>query len=466
METLTTEILVIGGGPGGTPLAMATASAGRQVVLVEAGSGLGGTCLFHGCVPSKIFREAAFFKYRAEKSATLGIQDLSGKVKLDWNAVLKRKESILSARSTAALANGNKISSLKIRFGTARFLNAQKAIVEGPQGSIKIEFEKAVIATGSVSRKLDVPGAQLSGVLTSEQLIATDHIPRSIVVIGGGPIGVELGQMFSMMGSRVSILEALPELLASVDQKLSSRLKILMEREGITVRTGVQIERIEEHQGLKRVFYSEAGKECFEEAEVVLTVVGRSPQVDSLGLENTQVRYASRGIEVDESLRTAEKNIWAVGDVTGQPMFAHWATAQAQALASAFLGRPTTFPRKELNSAVIFSHPEIGIVGLTEDAARKQGLDVGVAEYNYAVDARAQIADEPEGLLRIVYRRDDLTVIGVHALVEGAADLMGEAALAVSTKVKLSDLARTIHPHPTLTESFGVNALGALRTLT
>ena len=466
METLKTEILVIGGGPGGTPLAMATALSGRQVVLVEAGAGLGGTCLFHGCVPSKIFREAAFFKYRAEKSAILGIEDLSGKVNLDWTAVMKRKEAILSSRSASALNNGNKIPSLKILFGKARFFNAKNVIVEGTQGPVSIEFEKAVIATGSVSRKLEVPGAELSGVLTSEQLIATDHIPRSMVVVGGGPIGVELGQMFSMMGSRVSILEALPELLSSVDQKLSSRLKVLLEREGISVKTGVKIARIEENQGLKRVFYTVDGQEFFEDAEVILTVVGRSPQVESLGLQNTQVRYSPRGIEVDESLRTAEKNIWAVGDVTGQPMFAHWATAQAQALANALLGRPTSFPRKEFNSAVIFSHPEIGMVGLTEESARMQGLDVGVAEYSYSVDARAQIADEAEGLLRIIYRRDDSTVVGIHALVEGAADLMGEAALAVSMKVKLSDIARTIHPHPTLTESFGINALGALRTLT
>jgi len=462
MKTMTTDIVVIGGGPGGTPLAMGAAKAGRQVVLVEAGAGLGGTCLFHGCIPSKIFREAAILRYHVERAARLGIGGGLGDPTVDWPTIEKRRETILAKRSGAALANARKIPSLSVLFGKARFLDSHRIVVEGPEGPTEVGFERAVIATGSVSRKLELPGADGHGILSSERLISTDRVPSRMAVIGGGPIGVEMAQIFSLLGTKVTILEALPSILTPVDRTLAQRLQLLLEQDGIPVHTGVKIDRFEPSGTGQKVHYSVGGAARTLEADIVLTVVGRLPNIEGLGLDNTKVQYSSKGIQVDGRLRTAEPHIWASGDVVGQPMFAHWATAQAQALTADLLGRPASFPAVEHNSAVIFSHPELGMAGLTEEGARERGWDVRVAEYNYAIDARAQIADEAEGLLRIVYRSDDATIVGVHALIEGAADLMGEAALAVATGAKLGDFARTIHPHPTLTESFGICASAAL----
>jgi dihydrolipoamide dehydrogenase len=462
MDKRHVEVLVAGGGPAGTPLAMALARAGKQVLLVEEGPGLGGTCLFHGCIPSKIFRQSARVRDLLTRAGEFGITETAGAPAVDWAAIQTRRHAILKGRAAGALTLARKLPSLTVTFGRVRFDGPHDARVSGADGAVQVTFDQAAIATGSVSNRLRVDGAQSPGVLTSEMLIGIGYVPASMVVVGGGPIGVEMAQIFHMLGTQVTILEALPDILQPVDRALSRRLQELLTRGGVPVETGVKIDRIEATPDGHRVHYRRDGSDRTAEGRVVLSVVGRRPNVDDLGLENTRVTFDAHGVRVDGSLRTAEPHIYALGDVVGQPMFAHWATAQAQALAAHLLGKKADFPKPEHNSAVVFSHPEIGMVGLTEEAARLRGLDVAVAEYNFALDARAQIAGEAEGTLRVVYRRDDETVVGAHALVEGAADIMGEAALAVRRAARLSDLADAIHPHPTLTESFGLAARAAM----
>ncbi|HUX14716.1 MAG TPA: NAD(P)/FAD-dependent oxidoreductase [Spirochaetia bacterium] len=473
MNKLHVDVLVVGGGPAGTPLAMTLAKAGKQVLLVEDGPGLGGTCLFHGCIPSKIFRESARVRSLVTRAVEFGITGTGGVPAVDWAAIQTRRHAILNRRATGALSSARQLPSLRVVFGRARFTGSHEVRIDGARetqdgdgipasDTIQVSFDRAVIATGSVANRLKVEGAESPGVLSSEGLIGIGYVPASMVVIGAGPIGVEMAQIFHMLGTRISILEALPDILQPVDSRLSHRLEELLVNGGIPVETGVGIDRIETTPDGHRVHYHKDGTERSADARVVLSVVGRRPNVDNLGLESTKVRFDAHGIKVNQNLTTDEPHIYALGDVVGQPMFAHWATAQAQALASHLLGKGMQFPKSEHNSAVIFSYPEVGMVGLTEEAARAAGLDVAVAEYNYAVDARAQIAAEAEGMLRIVYRTDDQTVVGVHAMVEGAADLMGEAALAVRSGVRLSDLVAAIHPHPTLTESFGLAARAAM----
>ena len=231
---------------------------------------------------------------------------------------------------------------------------------------------------------------------------------------------------------------------------------------GIRLETGVRVERIEGSEDMHHVHYSRDGESQRAEAQVVAIVAGRHPNVVGLGLETTAVEHGPHGVVVNEQLETDEPGIFATGDVVGHPMFAHWATAQALAVVRHMLGMPAAFPRPEHNSAVIFSSPEIGMAGLTEEAAQAAGMEVAVAEYDYRVDARAQIADETLGRLRIVYRTDDHRIVGVHVLAEGAADLMGEAALAVRNGLTLEQMAASIHPHPTLTEAFAQAARTAL----
>ncbi len=462
MNRQSVDTLVIGGGPAGTPLAMALARAGKSVMLVEDGPGLGGTCLFHGCVPSKIFRESATVRTIVRRAGDFGVAGSAAVPAVDWSAIQRRRHDILNRRATGALAGARQLPSLSVVFGRARLAGGGAARIEGHDGVIEVGFRNAAIATGSVSNRLPVEGAESPGVLSSEGIIGIGYVPASLVVIGGGPIGVEMAQIFHMLGSSVTILEALPSILTPVDRPLAARLREILTRSGIPVETGVTVERIETTPDGHRVHYSKDGASRTAEARLVLTVVGRRPNIDNLGLENTGVKFDAHGIHVDAHLETDEPGIFALGDVVGQPMFAHWATAQAQALARYLLAGDAAFPRPEHNSAVIFSYPEAGMAGLTEEAAQAAGMDVGVAEYNYAVDARAQISGNAEGMLRIVYRRDGQKVVGVHALVEGAADLMGEAALAVRSGMRLADVADAIHPHPTLTESFALAARAAM----
>ncbi len=377
---------------------------------------------------------------------------------MDWSAVQSRRDRILTQRAQGALAKARALPGLEVLFGHARLTGPHTALVELPDARRTISFDQAVLATGSVPDRLPIPGVELPGVLDSEKLIKIGFVPESLALIGGGPIGVEMAQIFAMLGSRVTILEAAPRILGAVDAALAARLTERLEADGIRVQTGVHIGSIEGEAQAHRVRYRRDDKKREVTAQVVAIAAGRHPNVESLGLETTAVQHDRQGVKADECLQTHETGIYATGDLVGHPMFAHWATAQALAVARHLLGAPAAFPRPEHNSAVIFSCPELGMAGLTEEAAQAAGLDVAVATYDYRIDARAQISGEPDGLLRIVYRRDDRRIVGIHALVEGAADLIGEAALAVRNGITLEQLATSIHPHPTLTESFGLAA--------
>ncbi|APZ44000.1 dihydrolipoyl dehydrogenase family protein [Acidihalobacter ferrooxydans] len=456
------DVLIIGGGPGGTPAAMALAQAGKRVLLVEAGHGLGGTCLFEGCIPSKIFRETAAKRRELASLGDFGLPlPQTEGMSVNWSAVQTRKHHILSGRAQGALAKARSLPGLDVVFGRARLTAPRSAVIETGGERREVAFANALLATGSVASPLPIPGADLPGVLDSTGLIEIGFVPKSLALIGGGPIGVEMAQIFAMLGSQVTVLEAGPRILGPVDGVLAGLLSERLRGEGITVETGVSVQAIEGEGQQHTVRYAHEGQVHTVEAQVVAIVAGRHPNVDGLGLETTAVQHDRHGVKVDATLQTDEPGIYATGDLVGNPMFAHWATAQSLAVARHLLGAPAAFPNPAHNSAVIFSYPELGMAGLTEDAAHAAGLEVAVAEYDYRIDARAQISGDAFGRLRLVYRKDDRRIVGVHALVEGAADLMGEAALIVRHGLTLEQVGAAIHPHPTLTEAFGLTALGA-----
>ncbi len=458
------DVLVIGGGPGGTPAAMALASAGRRVLLVERGAGLGGTCLFEGCIPSKILRESAQRLRAIKRAEEFGLQLPAGEVGIDWSAIMRRKAAILKRRSEGALQHARQLPNLSVQFGSAILLGPRLARIMPNDGEPEdIAFTDAIIATGSLPQLLPIKGIDLPQVITSEQLLEVQRPPKRLVVIGAGPIGVEMAQIFAAFGSQVTLIEAGPRILAPVDEEIALALQTHITSQGIMLELGVQVLAISSNGNGVRVEYRDAtGAQHEVEAESVLDSTGRSANVDGLGLEHTAVRFDHHSIKVDGKLETDEPGIYAVGDVVGHPMFAHWATAQGLALAGHLLGRPVRFPTPENNSAVIFSTPEVGIAGLTEREARAAGHNVGIARYDYRIDARAQVSGHPEGMLKIVYDNTTRAVLGVHILVEDAAPLLGEGTLAVGSHVPIEALATAIHAHPTLSESMGVAAREAL----
>ena len=460
----TFDVLVIGGGPGGTPAAMALASAGRKVLLVEKGGGLGGTCLFEGCIPSKILRESAQRLSAIRHSDDFGLHVPKGEIDIDWHAIMERKAAILKRRSEGALQNTRQLPTLSVQFGSAALLGPRRARIVSDGGEPEeVAFTDAIIATGSVPHLLPIEGIDLPQVITSEQLLDVQRPPERLIVIGAGPIGVEMAQIFAAFGSQVTLIEAAPRILAPVEEEVAIALQAHIQRQGIALELGAQVLAIVKHGNGVRVEYRDAaGAPHAADAEFVLDSTGRSANVDGLGLEHTAVRFDHHGIKVDGKLETDEPGIYAVGDVIGQPMFAHWATAQGLALAGHLLGRPVRFPTPENNSAVIFSTPEVGIAGLTESEARAAGHAVGIARYDYRADARAQVAGHAEGMLKIVYDNATRAVLGVHILVEDAAPLLGEGTLAVSAHVPIEALATAIHAHPTLSEAMGSAARQAI----
>ncbi len=451
------DVLVIGGGPGGTPTAMALAWAGRKVLLLEAGAGLGGTCLFEGCIPSKIFHETARRLRDVIRAAEFGIQLPTELVQLDWRKVQARKREILHHRSEAAIRRVAQFKTLELLFGRARLQGPRRARIQPHQGeAFSVQFEHCIVATGSKPNQLPVHGADLPRVYNSDTLLAIDCIPEHLTVIGGGPIGVELAQVFHAFGANVTLLERGPRILRGVDEELARLLEQHLINQGITLQLNAAVRSIcSTGQGLFVQFGLEEEEGCDQVfATAVLAAAGRHANVDGLGLEHTAIEVGAHGIAVDETLQTREPGIYAVGDVAGPPMFAHWATAQGLALARHLLGQPAAFPQRAHNAAAIFTTPELAMAGLSEEQALAAGMEVAVARYDFSADARAQIGGHEHGLLKIVYTKAEHKVVGVHVLMEGASDLMGEAALLVRHGLPLEAVAGAIHPHPTLTESF------------
>lgn len=450
------DVLVIGGGPGGTPTAMALAGAGKQVLLVESGDGLGGTCLFEGCIPSKIMRESARRLRELREAADFGLCLPTQDVRLDWSAIQERKRAILQRRSQAAKVHLQQFPSLTFLHGSAHLLGPRQAQINlADDKSVQVDFEHAIIATGSLPFMPPIKGIDHPRVLDNQSILAIDHVPNDLTIIGAGPIGVELAQIFNTFGSKVTILEAAPGILGPVDQELAEQLRQRMEADGIEVHTDCHVGAIVHSGQDVYVEYTPSGQDKQHQfTENVLVAVGRRPNISGLGLENTAVEHTAHGIGVDATLQTTEPGIYAVGDVIGQPMFAHWATAQGLMLARHLLGQPVVFPEPRTNTAVIFSEPELAMAGLTEAQAQEAGIDFGIAHYDFKQDARSQIAGRDTGMLKIVFDKTDHKVLGVHVLVEGAGDLMGEAAVLIKTGLPLEAIAGAIHPHPTLTESF------------
>jgi len=463
------DVLVVGGGPGGTPAALALAAAGQRVLLVEKSPGLGGTCLFEGCIPSKILWESARRLRQLHQAKDFGLGVPAGAIELDWATLLKRKHDILQKRAQGAFHQTQKFPTLEALPQThARLLDAHSAWVQPPEGTaFDVRFKTAILATGSAPNLPPITGIDLPGVITSKGMLQLDHRPRSLAVIGAGPIGVEMAQIFHTFGTDVSMLEMAPRILLPVDEALALRLQKQLEADGIKLELNARVVAIRQATDGLLVNYTDAlGNAKTLCAEFVLTVTGRHPNSEGLGLENTAVVHDRHGIKVNAHLQTTEPHIYATGDVAGQLMFAHWAVAQSLAVAQHLLGKRAQFPTPELNTDVIFSTPELGMAGLTEAQAKEAGYPVAVANYDYAVDARAQIDGLSQGYLKIVYRTDTRQVVGIHLLSEGAGDLLGEAALAVRTGTTLESLATSIHPHPTLNEAFGILARTTTAKLT
>jgi dihydrolipoamide dehydrogenase len=441
------DVAVVGGGPGGYTAAFRCAALGLETVIVDAGKRLGGACLFEGCIPSKALLHVAAVLGEAERAKEFGVDFGAPRISLDPLRKWKSERVVGKlARGLGALAKGKQVELIG---GRAVFEDSRTLLVQGDEPQ-KIRFQHAIVATGS--RPASLPGIDLVSerVMDSTAALQIPEIPERLLVIGGGYIGLELGQVYAALGSAVTLVEMTDGLLPGADRDLVQWLARRVEKQFQSVKLGTRVESLREtSRGIEARLGGEAA--VFDR---VLVAVGRRPQSEELALDTTRVRRTARGfIEVDARGATADPRIFAVGDVTGEPMLAHRAMRQAHVAAEAIAGRPAAFDNVVV-PAVVFTDPEIAWCGVTETQAAAQGVTVRVAKFQWAASGRATTLGRADGVTKLVVDPESGRVLGAGVAGPGAGELIAEAALAVESALLAEDVAVTIHTHPTLSETW------------
>src|SRR5438067_6619250 len=446
MGDLVTEVdvAVVGGGPGGYTAAFRCAELGLETAVVDEGRRLGGACLFEGCIPSKALLHVAAVLAEAERAREFGVDFGEPRVSLD--PLRKWKTERVVGKLARGLASVAKAKGVEIIGGRAVFEDSRTLRVEG-EAPQKVRFAHAIVATGS--RPAALPGFTGERVMDSTAALELPDVPERLLVVGGGYIGLELGQVYAALGSKVMLVEMTDGLLPGVDRDLVQPLARQCEKLFVKIRLDTTVTSLRETgSGIEARFGGDTV--AFDR---VLVAVGRRAVSADLGLETTRVRPDARGvIAVDERCRTADPRLWAVGDVTGEPMLAHRAMRQGKVAAEAIAGRPAAFDNVVV-PAVVFTDPEVAWCGLTESAATREGRPVRLAKFPWAASGRAATLGRSDGLTKLMVDPDTGRVLGVGIVGPGAGELIAEGALAVETALTVEDLALTIHTHPTLSET-------------
>jgi dihydrolipoamide dehydrogenase len=443
---LEVDVVVVGGGPGGYSAAFRCAELGLETVVVDAGKRLGGACLFEGCIPSKALLHVAAVLGEAERAREFGVDFGPPRISLDPLRKWKSERVVGKlARGLASVARGK---SVEVVGGRAVFEDSRSLRVEGEEPQ-KIRFKHAIVATGSAPAPLpglDGPGHRI---LDSTAALDIPDVPDRLLVIGGGYIGLELGQVYAALGSKVTLVEMTDGLLPGVDRDLVQPLARRCEKAFAAIHLNTKLGELREAGDEVQARFGDTTA-VFDR---VLVAVGRRPQTAGLGLEATRARLGARGfVEIDERGRTADPHVWAVGDATGEPMLAHRAMRQGKVAAEAIAGRPAAFDNVVI-PAVVFTDPEVAWCGLTEREAEAAGRPVKVARSQWAASGRAATLGRSDGVTKLVVDPDTGRVLGVGITGPGAGELIAEGALAVEAALLAEDLALTIHAHPTLSET-------------
>jgi dihydrolipoamide dehydrogenase len=450
------SLVVLGGGPGGYAAAFLAADEGMQVTLVEGEGRLGGTCLLRGCIPSKALLHVAKVIAEAhELTDEWGVSFETPKINVD--AVRARKDKVISTLS-GGLAQLAKRRGVNVISSTGRFESSSTLILEGDDASIpegkKLTFDHCVIATGSIPAMPPAFQIGSSRVMDSTGALLLQDIPKRLLVIGGGYIGLEMGSVYASLGSEVTVVEWTPGLLPGADRDLvkplQKRLEKLFDKR---IFTNTKVGSVAEVDNQIEVTFEGPGKYGHERFDRVLVSVGRRPRSFDLGLENTKVEIDKRGFLIcDKQQRTSDPHILAIGDVAGDPMLAHKATHEGRIAIEALLGHPAEFDKVAI-PAVVFTDPEIAWAGLTEEQAAKDGKKVSVETYPWAASGRAQALNRPEGFTKWLIDPETERVVGCGIVGAGAGELISEAVLAIEMGCNVRDITESVHPHPTLSET-------------
>ncbi|MBV9952589.1 MAG: dihydrolipoyl dehydrogenase [Acidimicrobiia bacterium] len=449
------DVVIIGGGPGGYAAALYGAAAGLQVAMVEMEK-VGGTCLHRGCIPAKELLETASVVRHVGDAEKFGVK--VGPSELDFGVTMARKQQVVDQlfKGLTGLVKSRKITVFE---GTGTLGADKKVTVTSSDGQTsEITGTDVILASGSVPRT--IPGFEVDGttVLTSDEVFQLDHLPARVAVIGGGAIGCEFASMMADLGSQVTVLEVLPQVLPGVDKDVVPTVLKAFKNRGIEVRTGVKVEGHEPgSDGGTTVRFGD-GETV--EVDAVIVSVGRRPLSDNLGLDGTGVKVDERGyIAVDEWCRTGEDGVWAVGDVVATPGLAHVGFAEAILVIKQILGEPAVPVDYSRVAWCIYCHPEVAFAGYSEEAAKEAGFDVVTSKHRWMGNSRALIVGETDGIVKVIAEKQaDGTggrVLGVHMAGPWVTEQLGQGYLAVNWEATVDEIAAFIQPHPSLSENFG-----------
>lgn len=447
------DVTIIGGGPGGYVAAIRGSQLGLRVALVEKDKRLGGTCGLRGCIPTKqLLQSAHLYEQTTLHLADFGIQ--VGEVKLAFEDVQKRKDKIVmkNAKGVEFLMKKNKVTVFN---GTGRLNGAGKVEVTGADGKKQnIETKNIIIATGSVVRP--IPGFETDGerVVNSDHVLELKQVPKSMLVMGAGAVGVEFASVYSRFGCDTTIIELMPRLLPGEDEEVSAELQKAFRKRKIKYQLDTKLDKMEKTDtGVVVTGKTTKGEDVRLEAEMLLVAVGRMPFVEGLGLENTKVKVERGAIIVDEFLRTAEPNVYAIGDVIPTPWLAHLASKEGILAVEQIAGQHAQPINLRHVPSCTYCDPEVASVGLTEAKAREEGYDVKVGKFPFSASGKARIVGEEEGFVKIVSEAKYDELLGVHIIGPHATELIAEACVAMQLESTAEELGRTMHAHPTISES-------------
>jgi dihydrolipoamide dehydrogenase len=456
------DVAVIGAGPGGYVCAFRAAQLGLRVALIEKGPTLGGTCLNVGCIPSKALlhstEQLVFIRSHASEH---GIR--TGEVACDIAALLRRKDAVVAklVGGVAALAKARKVSVIT---GEASFASPTSLSVRGPGGAVAVQARNFVIATGSAPAELPFLPFDGRTVVSSNEAICFASAPASLVVVGGGAIGLELGSVWSRLGSDVTVVEFLPKIVAGFDDDVVRTLSRLLQKQGLKIETGARVTGMRLGGALPVLTAERDGKTLEFAAERILVAVGRRPYTDGLGLDRAGVSLDEKGrVRVDGRLRTGVPGIWAVGDVVAGPMLAHKAEEDGVAVAEWIAGKAGHVDW-DLVPSVVYTDPEVASVGLGEDGAKAKGIPVNVGRFNFAANGRAIANGATDGFAKIVADAKTDRILGAQIIGSGAGELIAEVVAHMQYGGSSEDLARTIHAHPTVSEVLKEAALAVSKS--
>ena len=438
------DLLIIGAGPGGYETALTAAHQGKSVILFN-GDKLGGTCLNEGCIPTKCLCRNAEIVSLFKEGEKFGIDDFT--FSLDYNKVLERKKEVVETlrKGVETMLAQAKVTIVNAQ---ASFKDKKTLIADGQE----YEGDRIIIATGSTSKSLPIPGHDLKCVMDSTAMLELEYIPASLTIIGGGVIGMEFASIFHQLGSKVTVIEYMKQILPPFDSDISKRLKQTLIKKGINIITGASAKEICQNEFYEiEVTYEVKGKEEKVISSDLLMAVGRSPRTECLNLEAAGVNCTAKGIPVDDFMQTNVPGIYAIGDVNGKMMLAHVASAQGERALNVINGVSDEL-RFDLIPSAVFTVPECGMVGKTEEQCKEENLEIKVGTSFYRANGKAMALGETDGLCKLIFRKDDGLLIGAHFMGVEAADLAQQCADLMNRNINLNQLKEIIFGHPTVSE--------------